>query len=192
MEWASARTTSRPLARCARVHRRAKDNGSIFGDKILFRDALNVFAFYGEETVEDGVDEFRFVVEEREAGKEMHQAIAGHVTAPSAFESGVIVGAPFDLEVLELVLGDAVLLDFADDGVEGIERSCVRIFRLVQNAGGHLRGAVEAENVVNAAIGFNRDLLFEDEFAMDASRASAVQRLIEQRHGVPIEGAAGG
>jgi len=50
----------------------------------------------------------------------------------------------------------------------------VGIFRFVQDAGGHLRGAVVGENVVNAAFGFDGDLFFEYEFAMDASRAAAL------------------
>src|SRR6202021_2264256 len=87
------------------------------------------------------------------------------------------------------VLGDAVLLYFADDDVQGFKRPDVRAFGFVQDAGGHLRGAVETENVVNAALGFDGNLFFEDQFAVNASRSAAVQGLIEQRHGVPIRGA---
>ena len=65
-------------------------------------------------------------------------------------------------------------------------------FRLVQDARDHLRGAVVAEDVVDAAVGFDGDLFFEHQFAMQASGAAAVQRLIEQGHGAPIARAARG
>ena len=63
--------------------------------------------------------------------------------------------------------------------------SSVGEFGLVENARDHLRGAVGFDDV-RAAVGFDGDLLFEDEAAIDAPDAAAVQRAIENRRGVPI------
>ena len=59
----------------------------------------------------------------------------------------------------------------------------------MQDARHHLRRAVVAEDVVDASVGFDGDLLFENEFTMHAPRAATVQGLIEQRHRAPIGGA---
>ena len=151
------------------------------GSRYFFGDALDVFALHGQKAIENRIDEFRIVVEKREAGEQVHQAIARHVAAATALESGVIVGAPFHLDLLQFVFADAVLLDFVQDRVERGERGGVGDFRLVQDARDHLRWAVVIEKVVHAALGFDRDLLFEHEFAVHAAGAPAMQRLIQHR-----------
>ena len=60
----------------------------------------------------------------------------------------------------------------------------------MKNARGHLCGTVINKHVVDAAVGFNGDLFLEYKFAIQASSAATVKRLIEQTHGAPFRRAA--
>ncbi len=157
-----------------RLFDRATENdGALVLAEIFLCDGLDVFTFYGEESVENCVDELRLIIEKREACKEMHQAIAWHASA-AAFERGVIVGTEFYFELIEFVLRDAALLDFANHGIKLGEGGVAREFGLVQDFGDHLRGAVVAEDVLDAAVDLDGDLFFENEMAVHASGAAAV------------------
>src|SRR4029077_9365680 len=58
-------------------------------------------------------------------------------------------------------------------------------FGAVINAGDHLRGAVRVEGV-EASVGFDGDLFFEYELAVNSSCATAMQDAVEHGERVPI------
>src|SRR5205823_6772548 len=158
----------------------AKDNGALFVAQILSRHFMNFFGGNGSESVEDSVHKLRLVVEERETGKQMHQAVLRHVAATPAFQGRVIIGTPFHLELLQFAGGDSVLLGFANHGIKRSERRFAGKFRLVQNFRGHLRRPVVTEQVIDAAFDFHGNLFLEDQFAMNSAGSAAVQRLIKK------------
>src|SRR6267142_760879 len=119
----------------------------------------------------------------------MHESVARHAAA-AAFQSRIIVGAKFDFELVEFILRNAVLLDVANNGIKLGKGSVAGILGLVQNLRHHLRWAVVAEDIVDAAIDFDGDLLFEDEVAIHAAGTASVKRLIKQSHRIPLAGPA--
>src|SRR5712672_1458153 len=119
----------------------------------------------------------------------MHESIARHAAA-AAFQSRVIVGAEFDFELVEFILRNAVLLDLANNGIKLGKRSVAGVLGLVQNLRHHLRWAVVAEDIVDAAIDFDGDLLFKDEVAIHAAGAASMKSLIKQGHCIPFAGSA--
>src|SRR5712672_2559147 len=119
----------------------------------------------------------------------MHGSIARHAAA-AASQSRIIVGAEFDFELVEFILRNAVLLDVANNGIKFGKRSVAGVLGLVQNLRYHLRWAVIAEDIVDAAIDFNGDLLFKDEVAIHAAGAASMKRLITQGHCIPFAGPA--
>src|SRR5205823_1778236 len=116
----------------------------------------------GKKTFENGIDELRVVVKQREAREEVHQTIARHA-ATASFKCGEIVGTEFHFELLEFVTRDASLLYLADHGIKSSQSGFAGVFRLVQNFCDHLRWAVVAEEIVNTAVDFHGDLLFENQ-----------------------------
>src|SRR5882724_5197103 len=106
--------------------------------------------------------------------------------AAAAFECGEIIGAPFYFQLIQFGITNSLFLYYANDFVEGSKSIFAGNFRLVKNACGHLRRAVVAENIVYTAVGFHGDLFFENQFAMHATGAAAVQSLVEKSHGAPI------
>ena len=151
---------------------------------------MDIFPLHGQEPIENRVHQLRIVIEDRKASQKVHQAVTGHAAAP-ALERGKIIGAKFYFQLVEFVLRDSVLLDFANDRVEFGKRGVTGVLRFVQNLGHHLGWSVVAKDIFDAAINFNGDLSFEDEMAIHAARAAAVQSLIQQNHRAPIRGAAG-
>ena len=86
------------------------------------------------------------------------------------------------------------LANFFGHFIEGRDGLFRRIFRLVNNGGDHERRAVVIEKIAGRIIDpagcFDGDLPFEHEPAIDAARAPAVQRTIENSSGVPIRSSA--
>src|ERR1700730_121681 len=119
----------------------------------------------------------------------MHEAIARH-PATAAFQRRVIIRTEFNLELIKLVLRNAVFLDVTNHRIKFRECCFAGIFWLVQYLRDHLRWAVVTKYVVDATIDFDRHLLFDDEVAIRAAGASSVEGLVEQGHGVPLTGAA--
>src|SRR6267142_3571713 len=105
----------------------------------------------------------------------MHESIARHAAA-AAFQSRIIVGAEFDFELVEFILRNAVLLDVANNGIKLGKGSVAGILGLVQNLRHHLRWAVVAEDIVDAAIEVDGALLLKDEVAIHAAIAASRQR----------------
>src|SRR4029077_15267551 len=161
-------------------------NRAILRPQIFLRHFLNLFASHGKESIQDGVHELRLVIEQREARQQGHQPLARHVAPPAALKRRVIIRAPFHFQLLQFILADALFLHFPNHSVEFRQRRFAGVFRLVQNPRGHLRGAVLAEDVVDAAIGFHGHLFFQHEFTMNSPGSAAVQRLVQQRHRVPF------
>src|SRR5262249_8998850 len=93
-------------------------------------------------------------------------------------------------QLIEFVFGERRILHFTNHVVKSVECFLARVFRLVEKSRNHLRWTVVAENVIDPAVGFDRNLLFEDELAIHAARSPSMQRLIEQSHGVPLRGTA--
>src|ERR1700720_4624243 len=112
------------------LYESAEDDGAIRRAQIFFGDGLNFLAFYGEEAIEDRVHELRLVVEQGEAGEEVHQAITRHAAAP-AFERRIIIRTPFHFELIEFVFADSVLLDVTDYGIARGQSLLGGIFGLV-------------------------------------------------------------
>ena len=100
----------------------------------------------------------------------MHQAVTRDVTAVAAFQRGIVVGAQFHLDGLEFFFGDAFFLISRITAVVSGKSRLRWILGLVQNARDHQRGTVVVENIADAAFGLDRDLLFEHEAAVDATR----------------------
>src|SRR5882757_5977407 len=119
----------------------------------------------------------------------MHESIARHAAA-ATFQSRIIVGAEFDFELVEFILRNAVLLNLANNGIKLGKRSVAGVLGLVQNLRYHLRWAVVTEDIVDAAIDFDGDLLFKDEVAIHAASAASMKRLIKQGHRIPFTGPA--
>ena len=124
----------------------------------------------GEETVEHRVDAFRIAVEECEACEIVHEAETRHVGTHAAFEHRVIIGAKFHFHGVEFLGADSLLLNIFNNGIESGDSGVTGVFGTMKDARDHLRGAIGIEGVV-AAVGFERDLLFEHELAVDAESA---------------------
>src|SRR6266403_1466453 len=108
----------------------AEDDGAIRRAQIFFGNGLNFLAFYSEEAIEDGVHELRLIVEQGEAGEEVHQAITRHAAAP-AFERGIVIRTPFHFELIEFVFADSVFLDVTNYAIERGQSLLGGIFGLV-------------------------------------------------------------
>src|SRR5712672_522446 len=119
----------------------------------------------------------------------MHESIARHAAA-AAFQSRIIVGAEFDFELVEFILRNAALLDVPNNGIKLGEGSVAGVLGLVQNLRYHLRWAVVAEDIVDAAIDFDGDLFFKDEMPVHAASAASMKSLIKQGHCIPFAGPA--
>ena len=115
----------------------------------------------------------------------MHQAEARHVGAHASFEHRIIVGAKFHFHRPEFVFADFFLLHFADHFIVCSDGSVGSKLRAVINLRDHLRRAVSVENVHSPFRSY-RNLLFENELAVDASGASTMQNTVQNRHGVPV------
>src|SRR5882757_1950610 len=119
----------------------------------------------------------------------MHESIARHSTA-AAFQGRIIIGTEFDFELVKLILRYTVLRDLANYRIKFGKRSVAGVLGLVQNLRHHLRWAVVTEDIVDAAIDFDGDLLFKDEVAIHAAGAASMKRLIKQGHCIPFAGPA--
>src|SRR6202795_1176736 len=104
----------------------------------------------------------------------MHKAVARHMAAAAAVQSGVIIGAPLHFELLQFVFADAILLDFANYGVRSGESGFAGEFGLVEDGRDHWRATVVAEESVDAAVASHGDLFLEHELAMDPSSSAAL------------------
>ena len=122
----------------------------------------------------------------------MHQAVARDAVA--AFERRDVVGAKLHFGVLEFIAIDAVLANFVEHCVVRGERLLGGIFGLVEEAPDQQRRPVViekiADRIIDAAAGVHGDLLFEDQLAIDAAGAAAVERLVEHGQRVPVGRAA--
>src|ERR1700752_1673104 len=107
----------------------------------------------------------------------MHQAKFGHGAATAALESGEIIGAKLNFELLQFGIAASSLSTIADDGIEGGESFFTGNFRLMKNSRGQLSRSVIDEDIVDAAIGFDGELLFEHQLAVYAAGAATVQGL---------------
>ena len=116
----------------------------------------------------------------------MHQPVFRHVAAASAFKSCIIIGAPLHLQLFQFVSADSLFPHFANHSIESGESFFARVFRLVHNPGCHLRRPVVAEQVIDASLDVNGNLLFLHQYAVDSASPPTVQRLIQQRHSAPV------
>src|SRR6202050_611711 len=190
LPWATARCESPSCSLLyIRLCGRTEDDGAIRRAEIFSGHGLNFVALHGQEAVENRVHQLRLIVEQGEAGEQVHEAVTRHAAA-ATFERRVIIGAPFHFELVEFVFADALFLDFTDHGVECGERFFAGVFGFVQDSRDHLRRTVVAEDIVAASVGFAGDLLLQHQLAIRTAGAASVQRLIEQCHRAPIGGAA--
>src|SRR5216684_2359380 len=124
----------------------------------------------------------------------MHQTVTRHVPSPAAFQLRVVVRAKLHFHLLKFLGANTLLLQLANCFVEYGEGLVGAELRLVQDACDHLRWAVVVEDVahriVDAARSIHRHLLLQDQPAVHASGAAAVQRLVEHCRGVPVGSAA--
>src|SRR5277367_702397 len=82
---------------CGGLYGGAEDHGAVRRMQIFFSHRLNFLTLYSEEAVENRVHELRLVVEQCEAGEEVHQTVTRHAAA-AAFQCGEIVGPPLHFE----------------------------------------------------------------------------------------------
>src|SRR6202021_2966844 len=163
----------------------AYDNRAIARDEIFLRDCLRLRGGDGEEAVKHRVDALRIAIEKREKCEIVPEAEARHVGTHAAFEHRVVIGAEFNFHGVELFSADSLLLNVFNNGIESGDGCVAGVFGAMKDARDHLGGAIGIEGVV-AAVGFERDLFFEDQLAIDAPRTAAVQHAFENCGGVPI------